>query len=111
MRLLRGLLGGLLWILAAVVGLVAVILCVTVILLPLGLPLLAQARRMFTTSVRLMLPPAVAHPVKTMDKKSRKKKDDAADAVGKAADKTTKTADKAAKTAGKPFRRRRRLLG
>lgn len=104
MRLLRGLLGGLLWILAAVVGLVAVILCVTVILLPLGLPLLAQARRMFTTSVRLMLPPAVAHPVRTMDKKSRKKKDDAADAMSGAA-------GKAAETAGKPFRRRRRLLG
>lgn len=104
MRLLRGLLGGLLWILAAVVGLVAVVLCVTVILLPIGLPLLAQARRMFTTSVRLMLPPALAHPVKTMDKKGRKKKDDAADAM-------SETAGKAAKTAGKPFRRRRRLLG
>jgi len=104
MRLLRGLLGGLLWILAAVVGLVAVVLCVTVILLPLGLPLLAQARRMFTTSVRLMLPPAVAHPVRTMDKKSRKKKDEAVDAVSGAA-------GEAAKTAGKPFRRRRRLLG
>ena len=73
MRLLRGLLGGLLWILAAVVGLVAVVLCITVILLPLGIPLLAQARRMFTSSVRLMLPPAVAHPVKTMDKNGRKK--------------------------------------
>jgi len=39
-----------------------------------------------------------------MDKKSRKKKDDAADAM-------TGAADKAAKTAGKPFRRRRKLLG
>ena len=104
MRMLRALVGSLLWILSGVLGLVGVILCVTVILLPLGLPLLAQARRMFTTSVRLMLPPAVAHPVKTMDKKSRKKKDDAADAM-------TGAADKAAKTAGKPFRRRRKLLG
>ena len=104
MRVLRGLGGAVLWIVASVVGLLAVVLCVTVILLPLGLPLLAQARRMFTTSVRLMLPPAMAHPVKTMDKKSRKKKDDAADAM-------TGAAGKAAKTAGKPFRRRRRILG
>ncbi|WP_460822773.1 hypothetical protein [Nocardioides ungokensis] len=104
MRLLRGLLGGLLWILAAVVGLVAVILCVTVILLPLGLPLLGQARRMFTTSVRLMLPPALAHPVKTADKNARKKgrkaKDVVPDAVGKAT-----------KRSRNPFRRRSTILG
>ena len=37
MRIPRALLGSLLWILAAVLGLVAVILCVTVILLPLGI--------------------------------------------------------------------------
>ena len=61
MRLLRGLLGTLLWILAAVVGLVAVILCVTVILLPLGIPLLGYARRLFAQAVRMMLPRAVAH--------------------------------------------------
>jgi len=73
MKILRGLLGALLWLLAAVLGLVAVILCVTIILLPLGLPLLNLARQMFTSAVQLMLPRAVAHPVKTMDKRSRKK--------------------------------------
>jgi hypothetical protein len=104
MRLLRGLLGGLLWILAAVVGLVAVVLCVTVVLLPLGLPLLAQARRMFTTSVRLMLPPAVAHPVRTMDKNARRKGRRAKDAVPDPAATVTKRSRN-------PFRRRRRLLG
>ncbi len=36
MRLLRGLPGAVLWILAAVLGLVGVLLCVTIILLPLG---------------------------------------------------------------------------
>ena len=40
MRLLCGLAGAVLWILAAVRARVAVILCVTVILLPLGLPLI-----------------------------------------------------------------------
>lgn len=80
MRVLRGLGGALLWLLAAVVGLVAVILCVTVILLPLGIPLLGVARRMVTTAVRLMLPRAAAHPVKAMDKAAR----DRAKKAGKA---------------------------
>ena len=71
MRVLRGLGGAVLWLLAVVVGLVAVIMCVTVILLPLGIPLLGLARRMVTNGVRLMLPRAVAHPVKTLDKGGR----------------------------------------
>lgn len=78
MRILRGLLGALLWILAAVLGLVGAILCVTVILLPLGIPLLGQARRLFTKAVRLMLPPAMAHPVKEAGKTAEKKKRKAA---------------------------------
>ena len=65
MRFLRGLAGALLWILAALIGLVGALLCVTMLLLPLGIPLLGVSRRMFTQSVRLMLPRAVAHPVKT----------------------------------------------
>ena len=48
MRLLRGLLGAVLWILAALLGLVGFVLCVTVILLPLGIPLLGVARRLLT---------------------------------------------------------------
>jgi hypothetical protein len=50
----------LLWIGSLLLTLVAVILCVTVILLPVGIPLLGYARRMFTLSLRLMLPRAVA---------------------------------------------------
>lgn len=66
MRLLRGLGGLLLWILAAVLGLVAVILCATVILLPLGIPLLGYARRLLALSMKLLLPRAVSHPVATV---------------------------------------------
>jgi len=66
MRLLRGLLGALLWILAAVLGLVGVLLCVTVILLPVGIPVVKFAGSLFVRSVRLMLPPAFAHPVDTL---------------------------------------------
>jgi hypothetical protein len=73
MRVLRGLLGALLWIAAALVGLVGCILCVTVLLLPLGIPLVMLARRLFTRSVRLMLPRKVSHPVDEMGKKARKR--------------------------------------
>ncbi|WP_101951485.1 hypothetical protein [Mycobacterium sp. 3519A] len=73
MRLLRGLLGALLWIVAAVFGLLGVVLCVTVILLPLGVPLLGLARRLFTRAVQLMLPRSLAHPVDEITKTAKKK--------------------------------------
>jgi hypothetical protein len=97
MRLLRGLLGALLWISAALLGLVGVVLCVTVILLPLGIPLLRIAGRLLTRAVRLMLPRALAHPVgeltKTTKKKGRAAKANtasAADDIGKKARKLRK---------------------
>lgn len=51
-----------------VLMLVAVILCATILLLPLGLPLLGYARRLFALSLRLILPRAVSHPVETANK-------------------------------------------
>ena len=73
MRLLRGLLGALLWIVAAVLGLLGFVLCVTVVLLPLGIPLLVLARRLLTRAVALMLPRSVAHPVDEITKTTKKK--------------------------------------
>jgi hypothetical protein len=73
MRLLRGLLGALLWILAAVLGLVGLVLCVTIILLPLGIPIVRLAGRLFTHSLRLMLPRSVAHPIDELTRTSKKK--------------------------------------
>lgn len=64
MRLLRGICGALLWIAAGLIGLVGVVLCLTAILLPLGVPLLGLSGRLLTRAVRLMLPPTLAHPVK-----------------------------------------------
>jgi hypothetical protein len=87
MRLLRGLLGALLWIVAALLGLVGIVLCVTVILLPAGIPLLGVARRLLTRSVQLMLPRELAHPI-------REPKRRAEDAFGDAAKKTRKFAHK-----------------
>jgi hypothetical protein len=105
MRILRGLLGALLWILAAVIGLVAVILCVTVILLPIGLPLLNVARQLSTSAVQLMLPRAVAHPVKTMDKKRKQQAKETRKGARRAAETVTP------KRSRNPLRRRRKLLG
>ena len=56
MRLLRGLAGALLWLVALLLAIVGVLLCVTLILLPLGLPVIGYARRLFTFSLRLMFP-------------------------------------------------------
>lgn len=89
MRLLRGLGGALLWIVSLLLILVGVILCVTVILLPVGIPLLGYAGRLFGSSIRLMLPRAVAHPVKSSDK--------AMDKQGRTARKRTAHTVKAAK--------------
>ena len=71
MRMLRGLLGALIWLVAGVLGLVGVLLCITLILLPVGLLVLRLSRKLFGRSVRLMLPSRVAHPVKHAGKKSR----------------------------------------
>jgi len=89
------LLGALLWILAAVLGLVGLVMCVTVILLPLGIPVLGLAGRLFTHAVRLMLPRSLAHPIdeltKTTVKKGRKIRSVSSDAVAD----TTKKARRA----------------
>jgi hypothetical protein len=83
MRILRGTAGALLWIVAAVLGLVAVVHCITLILLALGLPLLGVSRRVFGLAVRLMLPREVAHPVKQTGKRLRGQIDDASSQIKK----------------------------
>jgi hypothetical protein len=101
MRLFRGLLGALLWILASVLGLVGVLLCVTVILLPVGIPLLGVARRLITSAVQLMLPRSLAHPVnevtktvKKTGKRAQSVTSDTAGTVGKKIHKAARKSDK-----------------
>jgi hypothetical protein len=115
MRLLRALAGSLLWILSGVLGLVGVLLCVTVILLPLGIPLLALARRLFRYSMAFFLPRAVRHPVRETGKSVRRSAKDAAGAV-KAPELPSrkarrKAARKVRKKAGKAAKRTRRKVG
>jgi hypothetical protein len=122
MRVLRGLLGLLLWILAGLLGLVSLLLCVTIILLPLGLWLFAVTRKLFATAVRLMMPRAMAHPVKESRRKGRKVTPDPPDLKGRAAKVRTgagkkagklskKARKKAKKKARKVTGRRRTLFG
>jgi hypothetical protein len=85
MRVPRALLGGLVWILACLVGLVGALLSVTLILAPVGIPLLFLARRLFGASMALFLPRAMRHPAQELGKKGRKAAEDA----GKKAEKVT----------------------
>ena len=85
MRLFRGLLGALLWIVAALLGLVGLVMCVTIILLPVGIPVLGLSRRLITQAVQLMLPRAVAHPFKEASKKTKEKGEGAGSLVSDSA--------------------------
>lgn len=108
MRILGVLLGSLLWIVAGVVGLLGVVLSVTIILLPIGIPLLMLARRLFQMATMMVLPRKVRHPVDEMKKKTpdavksgragRKARKKVTKKVTK---KPGKTADRARKTAKK----------
>ena len=100
MRLLRGLAGGLLWIVAGLLGLVSLLLCVTIILLPLGIPLLGLARRMMGTAIRLMLPRVLAHPVEETKRGLLSRKDKAKSSAKDAGDGTTKKGRKASEALG-----------
>jgi hypothetical protein len=71
MWLLRGLAASLLWILAGVLGLVGVVLCVTVILLPLGVPVLMMAKKVFAYSMVVLVPGKVRHPVANAEKSAK----------------------------------------
>ena len=63
MKPLRWILAGLLWIVASLVFLVGLVLCATLVLLPLGLPVTWLAKRIYAVAGRLVLPKAVRHPV------------------------------------------------
>ena len=82
MWFLRALGGALLWIVASVVCLLALVLCVTIVLLPLGIPLLMLGRKLFGQAVRLFMPRAAAHPLKTSGKASKSAAKDVVDGLG-----------------------------
>jgi hypothetical protein len=73
MRIVRGIGGALLWLLAAVVGLLGAVLSITIILLPVGIPLLLLAGSMLRRSMALLLPRNVTHPVEEGGRTARRK--------------------------------------
>ena len=68
MRLLRGLLAVVVWLLAVVLLLVGALLSITLILLPLGLPIIRYAVRMFGAGLRLTTSRKVTHPIDELQK-------------------------------------------
>jgi hypothetical protein len=99
MKPLRWLAAGLVWILSGVVGLVGALLCVTILLLPLGIPVLMLARRLFSFGAVLALPRAARHPAQEAGKMLRRGADDAKSVV-----------DDAKKGAAKKSRRARKKV-
>jgi hypothetical protein len=116
MRVLRAAGGSLLLVLAGVVGLLGVLLSVTLILLPVGIPLLFLARKLFKYSMTLFLPRAVRHPAQELGRKGRRGGKDVAEALGsskKALKDARKHGRKLTKKARKKAKRKSgsRLLG
>jgi hypothetical protein len=68
MRLLRMLGGSLLWIVAGLLGLLGVLMTVTLVLAPLGIPLLMLAKKVFKYSMTMFLPRKVRHPLQEAGK-------------------------------------------
>ena len=81
MKLLRALVGSVLWLLAGVLGLVGVLLCATLILLPVGIPVMMLARKLFAYSMVLFVPRKVRHPVREAGKSARRGIGDAVDSA------------------------------
>jgi hypothetical protein len=102
MKFVRALGGSVLWILAGVIGLLGAVASVTIILLPLGIPLLWLARRLFRTAMALMVPRKVRHPVSEAGESVRSGAESARSAIASSAPKRARKARKAmAKAAGR----------
>lgn len=112
MRILRGLVGSLLWILAGVLGLVGVLLCATLILLPIGIPVLMLARRLFTYAMGVMVPRKVRHPVQELGKSTRRgakhSKDSAKDSLSRVDTKSMRKAARRTRKKGRSFVKQQR---
>jgi hypothetical protein len=121
MKILRWLGAGLIAIVAGVLALVGLILCVTLVLAPLGIPILMLARRVFALAGRMVVPRALRHPIDELDrsgeektaKLKRKAKDgarsgaDQAQSAGKSATKRGKKVAKRGKKAAKRGRKKK----
>lgn len=90
MKALRWTGASLLSLLGGLLGLVGLLLCLTVVLAPLGIPILFLAGRLFRTAGDLVVPRRVRHPI---------------EAVGHAGSGASDEVDKAVRKDGKRLRR------
>lgn len=65
-KALRWAAAGLLGLLGGLLGLVGLVLCVTVILAPLGIPILALSRRLIRSAGDVVIPREVRHPIQAV---------------------------------------------
>lgn len=72
MRALRWAGASLLLLLSGLLGLVGLLLCATLLLLPLGIPILFLARRLFRSAGQLAVPRAVRHPIEETQRRAGK---------------------------------------
>jgi hypothetical protein len=103
MWILRVLAGSLLWILAGVLGLVGVLLCVTLILIPLGIPVLMLARKVFALATTMFMPRKVRHPIDELGKSAKRGAKGAKGGVADAAHQTRKKSRSLVKQQRKRF--------
>ncbi|GAB7005557.1 hypothetical protein JCM18899A_30300 [Nocardioides sp. AN3] len=99
MKALRWLGASLLSLVGGLLGLVGALLCVTIILAPLGIPILFLARRLFRTAGDLVIPRKVRHPLEALS-----------DAASDSTSDVTKTVGKKGKAARKQSKRATRKV-
>ena len=63
MKALRMLGATLVWVVAALLGLVGGLLCLTIILIPLGVPVLILSAKIFAIGTAMVVPRSVRHPM------------------------------------------------
>jgi len=96
MKALRWMGASLLGLVAGLLGLIGALLCVTLILAPVGIPLLLLAKRLFKTAGQLVVPRSVRHPLDELDRAGS----DAADRLKRKGSKRTAKTKDAVVTAG-----------
>ena len=96
-KALRWIGASLLGLVGGVLGLVGAVLCVTIVLAPLGIPILFLAKRLFRTAGQLVVPRGVRHPIDTIAEAASDKSSDLGKTARKSGRRATRKATKKAK--------------
>lgn len=105
MKALRWLGASLLGLVGSLLGLVGLVLCVTIVLAPLGIPILLVSRRLFRAAGALVVPGQVRHPLEAISESGSSAVDDLGSAVRKRGQRAKRRAAKATKRTKKRARK------